>query len=350
MHKLAGFCASILVCLLLSGTPAQSADPVPIVISYQPILYWSLPIYVATEKGWWAEQGLKPSFVTFPAGAPQIAAAASGSWDVGGTGSIPAVLGAANYGMETIAVADDESTVDQMIIRSDKVAAIRKDPSLLKGQRILLAANSTADYVVTACLNKYGLKKQDVQIVNMGPSQIISAMTSKNGDTAGAWEPYSYLLAERADGVNFCDAKDTGKVVLAVLVARKDYARQYPDRVAKFLAVYLRATKWLQDNPAQAAKEYTAFLQQGGITLSSKSVEDSVVGNKLFNTDQQLAAFKTGGGKSASDFNVWMDQMSEFMKASGSIPSAPGATSYVTDKYLRMVTSQPALYRYSMNK
>jgi hypothetical protein len=61
---------------LMFGNHGVHAENVPIVISYQPNLYWSLPIYMATEKGWWKDVGLEPSFVTFPAGAPQIAAAA----------------------------------------------------------------------------------------------------------------------------------------------------------------------------------------------------------------------------------------------------------------------------------
>ena len=46
---------------------------------------------------------------TFPAGVPQIAASASKSWDVGGTGSVPAVLGAARYQLLTIGITNDES-------------------------------------------------------------------------------------------------------------------------------------------------------------------------------------------------------------------------------------------------
>ena len=71
------------------ATPAAHAQVTEIKVSYQPALYWALPFYVATEKGWWAEVGLKPVFSTFPAGVPQIAASASKSWDVGGTGSEP---------------------------------------------------------------------------------------------------------------------------------------------------------------------------------------------------------------------------------------------------------------------
>jgi ABC-type nitrate/sulfonate/bicarbonate transport system substrate-binding protein len=79
----------------LIATGSAQAQPAlsEIKVSYQPALYWALPFFVATEKNWWAELGLKPVFSTFPAGVPQIAAAASKSWDVGGTGSVPAVLG-----------------------------------------------------------------------------------------------------------------------------------------------------------------------------------------------------------------------------------------------------------------
>ena len=77
--------------------PAHAQQLTPITISYQPTNYWALPFYVATKKGWWKEVGLDPKFVLFPAGIPQVASAAAGSWDVGATGSVPAVFGAARF-------------------------------------------------------------------------------------------------------------------------------------------------------------------------------------------------------------------------------------------------------------
>src|SRR6218665_3908153 len=81
------------VCGAGSATPGAQAPLTEIRVSYQPALYWALPFFVATEKNWWAELGLQPVFSIFPAGVPQMAAAAAKSWDVGGTGSVPAVLG-----------------------------------------------------------------------------------------------------------------------------------------------------------------------------------------------------------------------------------------------------------------
>ena len=109
--------ASLAVSLVLglsSGAHAQALTPIK--ISYQPSLYWALPFHVATEKGWWKEVGLAPEFSTFPAGVPQIAASAAGSWDVGGTGSVPAVLGHVRFGIKTIGAADDECNIPALLL------------------------------------------------------------------------------------------------------------------------------------------------------------------------------------------------------------------------------------------
>src|SRR5690349_23767548 len=116
-----------LACAASFGAQAQQLTEIK--VSYQPALYWSLPFYVATEKGWWQELGLKPAFSTFPAGVPQIAASASKSWDVGGAGSVPAVLGAARYQLVTIGITNDESVGNALMATRDKADAITRNPS-----------------------------------------------------------------------------------------------------------------------------------------------------------------------------------------------------------------------------
>lgn len=84
LRQLRKIAFGITIAMAAAGASAQ--QPAIIKVSYQPALYWSLPFYIASEKGWWAELGLKPEFSIFPAGVPQIAASAAKSWDVGGTG------------------------------------------------------------------------------------------------------------------------------------------------------------------------------------------------------------------------------------------------------------------------
>ena len=70
--------ALTLAVIAAAGTTGAQAQT-EIKVSYQPALYWALPFYVATEKNWWAEVGLKPVLSTFPARGPQIAPSASKS-------------------------------------------------------------------------------------------------------------------------------------------------------------------------------------------------------------------------------------------------------------------------------
>src|SRR4051794_13424820 len=94
---------NIVLGLLLAAGFAGAQGPAiaqtAIGISYQPSLYWALPFYVATEKKWWEELGLKPTFSTFPAGAPQVAAAQAKTLDVGGARPGPAGARAPRVGL-----------------------------------------------------------------------------------------------------------------------------------------------------------------------------------------------------------------------------------------------------------
>lgn len=89
------------------------------------------------RKNWWAELGLKPEFSTFPAGVPQIAASASKSWDVGGTGSVPAVLGFVRFGIKTIGMTNDESAGNALVATPKGAEAFAKIHNRhLKGRQL----------------------------------------------------------------------------------------------------------------------------------------------------------------------------------------------------------------------
>ena len=259
-----------------AGNAPPAAAQTPIKVSYQPALYWSLPYYVATENKFWADAGLVPEFSTFPAGAPQVAAAQAKAWDVGGTGSVPAVLGAARFGLLTIGITNDESKANVLMVRADKFDAVKKDPSIIKGQKILLTTNSTGDYSVQACLKKWGIAKADVQLVNLGQAQIISAVSSNNGDFAGVWAPNNYTLAEKANAKLLCSGHDAGAIVPGALIARPDYAKENPEAVAKYLAVYLRAWAWIGAHPKDARAMMKKFYSQGGVEISDAGMEFGV--------------------------------------------------------------------------
>jgi ABC-type nitrate/sulfonate/bicarbonate transport system substrate-binding protein len=331
----------------LSGAGVAGAQPAlaEIKVSYQPALYWALPFFVATEKNWWAEVGLKPVFSTFPAGVPQIAAANSKSWDVGGTGSVPAVLGHVRFGIKTIGLTNDESAGNALLARKDVADKIAQDPALIKGQTILLTANSTGDYAVQACLKHYGLAKSDVTIKNMGQAEIISAVSSNNAELAGLWAPNTYTLEEKAGAKTLCSGKEGGVVVPGALIARSDYAEQNPENVAKFLAVYLRAWKWMAAHKPEAIEMMKKFYEQGGVSVSEASMKREFDSRPTYDLSQQLAHMDRARGN--SDVDTWFGQIAVFMRGTGAIQTVPPSADYITDVYMKRVQAEPKLREFA---
>jgi NitT/TauT family transport system substrate-binding protein len=339
MKKMPQVLAALATAFALTGAHAQA--PEEIKVSYQPALYWALPFYIATEKNWWAEVGLKPTFSTFPAGVPQIAASAAKSWDVGGTGSVPATLGAVRFNIMTIGITNDESRGNALLVRGDKAAAFAANPGSIRGQTILLTANSTGDYAVQACLAKYGLKKADVTLKNMGQAEIISAMSSNNADLVGVWAPNTYTLEEKAGAKTMCDGKDGGAIVPGALIARSDYAKEKPQNVAKFLAVYLRAQQWALANRAEATAMMKKFYDQGGVAISDSAMAKEFDTRPVFNLAGQIKAMSRAGG--ASEMDGWFGKIGDFMKAAGSVPEAPAPATFISDTYMKMVDADAKL-------
>lgn len=346
MKKHIAALAAGVVFALGSATPGAQAQPTEIKISYQPALYWSLPFYVAAEKGWYAELGLKPVFSTFPAGVPQIAASAAKSWDVGGTGSVPATLGAVRYNLLTIGISNDESYGNALLATAKTAEGFVKNPASIKGQTIVLTANSTGDFAVQSCLAKWGLKKADVTMKSMGQAEVISAMSSGSADLGGLWAPNIYTMEEKTGAKLICSGRDAGAIVPGALIVRADYAKEHPQEVAKFLAVYLRAWKWMNAHQPEAIAMMKKFYEQGGVTISEASLKKEFDTRPTFDLAQQLKIMQRPAG-GASEVDGWFGKIADFMKANGTFPEAPSTAKFITDEYLRMVDKDPKLKEFA---
>jgi NitT/TauT family transport system substrate-binding protein len=211
----------------------------------------------------------------------------------------------------------------------------------MKGDKVLITTNSTADYAAQGCLKKWGLSKSDVQFVNLGQAQIISAITSGNGDIAGVWAPNTYTLEEKDGAKYLCSGADTGAIIPGALIARADYVKENPEAVAKFLAVYLRAWTWIKAHHKEALAMMKTFYAVGGVEISDQAAETEFSTRPIFLLDQQLVIMDRAKG--ASEVDTWFTNIAEFMKGNGTIPRVPAASSYIDDAPMKRVASDPKL-------
>jgi sulfonate transport system substrate-binding protein len=311
-------------------------------ISSQPALLGSVPFSLAEEKGWWKELGLKVTITNFPAGAPQIAA--SKSWDVGYTGAVPAVLGAVRFNLHTVAFSDDQSATNGLYVRGPNADAVLKNPASLKGGTVFLTGNSTVDLAARMCLQKFGLAKGDVTVRSMGQAEIIAAMSSGSADVGGLWAPNTYTVEEKAGAKSLCSGKDAGVVIPGNIVVRAEWAKENPQLVARFLAVYLRAQRVLAANRKDGVAAMKRHYDTGGVNISEAAMNKEFDVRPMFDLNSQLAMFNRGSAASRAD--TTMNTIAAFMKEVGSLradEALPEPKAYVTDEYLKLIDRDPVL-------
>ena len=150
----------------------------------------------------------------------------------------------------------------------------------------------------------------------MGQSEIISALSSGNADLTGLWAPNIYTVEEKAGAKVLCSGKEGGAMVPGALIARGEYAKEHPDLVAKFVAVYLHAWAWMGSHRSEAI----VMIKQFDRTASAAAVDS------------------------------WFTDIGGFMKETGAIASVPDVKEYVTGEYLKLVQADPKLRDFANNK
>jgi ABC-type nitrate/sulfonate/bicarbonate transport system substrate-binding protein len=322
----------------------------PIRISVQPGNYSMFAMHVATENDFWKQAGLTPSFVRYPAGVPQIKGNAD--WDFGVTGAVPALIGAKDFNLITIAVADDQSLTNQVMGRKDLVQRIRNEKVIPVGSKIAVSLNSTADYALQICLSLWGGKQKSEMVVQAASQpEAIAAGASGAADLVALWAPNIYVMKEKHGFETLCTAKDFKSGIYNVVVTNRDYAKKNPDIVAKYLAVMMRSVNWIKENPQKAQALFISVSNKEGVQISSSAAKGDYDSRPLFNLDGQLGvmgnsaetANESPTGKSFYAINLFLTE-----GKAGSRNMRPAT--FVDPSFLKRVKDDPVLSKIASSK
>jgi len=129
--------------------------------------------------------------------------------------------------------------------------------------------------------------------------------------------------------------------VPGAIVARSDFAKEHPQDVARFIAVYLAAWRWLNANRPEAIEYMKKFYDEGGVSISTAAMNREFDTRPTFDLAQQLRAMDRSKGESEMD--GWFKQLASFMQAGGTLSTVPQAKDFITDEYMKQVEATPKL-------
>lgn len=189
--------------LVMAALPAAAQEPLPLKVAAAGGTLHA-PIFVAVEQGLFEKHGLDVEVIMFQSGVEMINGLLAGSHEVNTMGSIPYLSGVSN-GFPLVLIghlhgnALAESYIDNVGIAARNDITSIAD---LAGRKIGLPRGTGAEGYVLGVLAQAGLSESDVELVNVKPPELPTALLNGDVDAISVWEPWLSTSA-----VNVADAE-----------------------------------------------------------------------------------------------------------------------------------------------
>ncbi len=193
--------------------PAPAAAPSPAVTApvaappRQTIRYGYVPIisagpmYVAVERGYFAEQGIDIEMTPFDSGALLIPAVSAGQLEAGHGVPGPALFNALARGVQLKAVSVISWNGTELMARRELADQIQTVQDL-KGKRLsFMVEGSPIDFTMRRVLYQNGMSLQDIEVQRLSMADSVQALANGAVDAVAVVEPFPVLIESRGIGV-----------------------------------------------------------------------------------------------------------------------------------------------------
>ncbi|MBI3089656.1 MAG: ABC transporter substrate-binding protein [Candidatus Tectomicrobia bacterium] len=246
----------LLLCLLVLSAPLQPARAADTVkVGYIPIIYFA-PMFIAIEKGYFAEQQIAPELIRFASGAKMNAPLATGEIQVSASAASAGLFNAILQGEQFRIVADSGQVrpgygASSVIVRADLLDSGQvKTIADLKGKRVSrFAKGNIGDFYLGLTLRSAGLKLDDVTLVALEPAKIIGAMETKAIDASTIAEPLATLAEVKkvARKLVSLDKIGSGNVQIGAIIYSGKF-RAERDPAQRFMNAQLKGARFFNDH------------------------------------------------------------------------------------------------------
>lgn len=248
--KLKQLAAASIAALMMAGTAlAEMPSHLNIVFVKSP---FNLQNMVMKEQGLlekaFEKDGVKVNWLTITSGAKQAQAMAAGDIDMSAVMNTASML-ISNASGNPVYVASGVAHPAKVfaIVGKPGAALSVKD---LKGKTVAGPRGTVLHQLLLAALAKEGMNASDVNFVNMGLPQALTAVSS--GQVDAALLAASLVIKAENAGCHVVTTAEGLVNVNLVMTATKAYAEKYPEAVKKVVDVERQALEWIKAHPEEA--------------------------------------------------------------------------------------------------
>lgn len=232
---------------------ALASEPVEVRIGTNGVVS-DAAFFIANRKGYFAEQGIKVTFVRFDAGPKMIAPLGTGQLDVAAGAISAGLFNAAARGINIKIVADKGSSppgydyvpilVRKALVDSGKVKSFKD----LKGLKVGEAGKGgSQSSKLNEALKSEGLTFNDVQHEYISYPQHVAALQNGAVDAALTAEPSATQAVERGVAVRMSMDKIYPNQTIAALFYGGQFIQKSPELARKFMIAYIKGARLYND-------------------------------------------------------------------------------------------------------
>ena len=244
----------------------------------------SAPLFIAMDKGFFAEENLEVEPQWFDAAHPIAVSTASSQVDVGATGITASLFNMAASGQKLAIVADkgrEEKgySSSALIVTTDNYNKGVTSLEALKGKRVgITQKGSTFHYMIGRMLETKGMSLDDVQLIPLGKlGAVMAALESKQIDAAILNEPNISKVLRAGYGKMVVQVGDLIPDQTSAVFYSPEFVKN-EDTAVRFMKAYKKAANYYYD--AAISKKDAKKLDEV-VTIVSKYVKAPVEDIKL---------------------------------------------------------------------
>ena len=204
-------------------------------------------VYIAQEQGYFEENGLEVTIKDYGSGKAAADALIDGEVDISTSAGFVFVSNSFDHTDLRVfgTVATEE--VKELVGRKDKGIAAIDD---LIGKKIGVTKKSGAEFSLGTFLIFNGLSYEDVELVDLRPTEIVEAISNGDIDAAFTWDPNVYNIKEQLgdNAISWPGGQD----FYFVLLAKEDWIENNPAAAERFIKSLLEAEDHIKDNPEES--------------------------------------------------------------------------------------------------
>ncbi len=206
-------------------------------------------IYIAEDQGFFEKNGLEVTIRDFGSGKACADALIIGEADISTSADNVFVSNSFEHADLRIFGTVATAQVKELVARKNKGIKTIND---LIGKKIGVTKRSGAEFQLGVFLTFNGISQEDVELVDLKPSEMMGPISNGDIDAVFVWDPYLYNI-KIALGENAISWRG-GKDFYFVLLTKENWLDKNPAAAERFMKSMLEAEGYIKNNSEEAKK------------------------------------------------------------------------------------------------